>query len=166
MQSKITLGFGAQVQSPIAGEAKDDLNNTVSLDLRDLKLDRAPYRRSILKNQLYSGYLRLDMCEPLLKGNLIVLKGDKLASGKDLVVESSIKHFLKESDDHRVIHVSLNAVRADQIWKVVAGLSEDEKARLAVICADEYTSGDCEQYLAPIVALKFAQKLRSMSGPG
>ena len=93
--------------------------------MADLKLDKAPFNRSKLSSQLYSGYLRLDLCEPLLRGNLIVLKGDKLASGKDLVMESAIKHFLKEDSSHRVVHVSLNALRADQIAKM-AELTEDE----------------------------------------
>ena len=57
------------------------------------------------------------MCEQLLRGNMIVLKGDKLASGKDLVIESSIKHFLKEGGDNRVVYVCLNELRADQISK-------------------------------------------------
>ena len=89
------------------------------------------------------------MCEPLLRGNLIVLKGDKFASGKDLVVESSIKHFLKEGDDHRVIYVGLNESRAVQISKQ-ANLSDEEKSRLAIISADEYSTSDAEQYLAPL----------------
>ena len=52
-----------------------------------------------------SGFMRLDLCEPMLKGNMIIFKGDKLSSGKDLVVSSPIKHFLKENDFNRVIHV-------------------------------------------------------------
>lgn len=89
------------------------------------------------------------MCEPMLRGNFIVLKGDKLASGKDLVMESAIKHFLKEDSSHRVVHVSLNALRAEQLANL-PDLSTEEKSRISIICADEYTSGDCEQYLAPM----------------
>lgn len=89
------------------------------------------------------------MCEPLLRGNFIVLKGDKLASGKDLVIESAIKNFLREGEDHRVVHVSLNTLRADQISKMT-DLTDEERNRLAVLSADEYTQGDCEQYLAPM----------------
>ena len=77
------------------------------------------------------------------------MKGDKLASGKDMVIESAIKHFLKESGDHRVIYVSLNALRSDQISKIET-LTEEENSRLAIVSADEYTAGDCEQYLAPM----------------
>jgi hypothetical protein len=83
------------------------------------------------------------MCEPLLRGNMIVLKGDKLASGKDLVVESSIKHFLKEGSNHRVVYVCLNKLRADQISKQ-ADLAEEERSRLAIIAADEYATSDAE----------------------
>ena len=90
----------------------------------------------------------MDLCEPLLRGNLIVLKGDKLASGKDLVVEGTIKNFLKEAEDHRVIHICLNQLRADQIIKSL-NLTDQEKNRLAIISADEYSTLDSEQYLAP-----------------
>ena len=72
-----------------------------------------------------------------------MLKGDKLASGKDLVMESAMKHFLKEHSSHRVVHVSLNAVRAEKIANM-PDISDEEKNRMAIICADEYTTGDCE----------------------
>ena len=58
------------------------------------------------------------MCEPLIRGNMIVLKGDKLASGKDLVIESTIKQFLRENDNQRVIHVGLSAPRADHLLRL------------------------------------------------
>lgn len=148
-QGHISLGFGPGIQSPIQLRQVEGHTQVVDLDLGNLKLDKAPLKRMRLHKQLYSGFLRLDLCEPLLRGNLIVLKGDKLASGKDLVVESSIKHFLKESTDHRVIYACLNDLRADQILKQT-GLTEDERSRLAVISADEYTTSDSEQYLAPM----------------
>lgn len=131
------------------------------MDLNNLKLDKAPFKRQKLLNQLYSGFLRLDFCEPLLRGNMIVLKGDKFASGKDLVVESAIKHFLREGSNHRVIYACLNDLRADQISKQ-ADLSEDERSRMAIISADQYTTSDSEQYLAPIIALKLAQQLNKL----
>lgn len=148
-QASITLGFGPSVQSPISTTAAQEIKETINLDLSDLKLDRAPFNRLKLSQQLYSGYLRLDLCEPLLRGNFIVLKGDKLASGKDLVIESAITHFLQQGDNHRVVYVSLNALRANHI-STLASLTADEKSRLAILSADEYTTGDCEQYLAPM----------------
>ena len=109
----ISFGFGAKVQSPTSSGSIGGIVNELSLDLSDLQLSKAPFKRSKLVKQLYSGFLRLDLCEPLLRGNMIVLKGDKLASGKDLVMESAMKHFLKEESSHRVVHVSLNALRSE-----------------------------------------------------
>jgi hypothetical protein len=47
------------------------------------------------------------MADPMTKGNFIVLKGDKRASGKHLVIEGAVKSFLKEDKDHKVVYVSL-----------------------------------------------------------
>ena len=61
-------------------------SNADAIELNDLTLQKAPYKRNLVSNQLYSGHLRLDMVSPLSRGNFIVLKGDKRASGKNLVV--------------------------------------------------------------------------------
>jgi len=45
------------------------------------------------------------MVSPLSRGNFIVLKGDKRASGKNLVVQGAINEFLSESEDNRVVYV-------------------------------------------------------------
>ena len=46
---------------------------------------------------MFTGYLRIDMADPITKGNFIVLKGDKRASGKHLVIQGAVGNFLKES---------------------------------------------------------------------
>lgn len=125
-------------------DIQKELWPSVSYDLSDLKPDKAFFKRKILHRQLYSGYLRVDLCEPLLRGNFIVLKGDKLASGKDLVIESAIKHFLQEGEDHRVVYVSLNSLSADHVRKAAESeLEADDCDRLTIVSADEYSTGDC-----------------------
>jgi|TARA_B110000285_G_C14941561_1_gene522269 hypothetical protein len=52
------------------------------------------------------------MADPMTKGNFIVLKGDKRASGKHLVIQGAVESFLKESQDHQVIHVCLSKNKA------------------------------------------------------
>ena len=76
-----------------------------AIEINDLKLQKTPLKRNLVSNQLYTGHLRLDMVSPLSRGNFIVLKGDKRASGKNLVVTGAINEFLKESEDNRVVYV-------------------------------------------------------------
>jgi len=38
------------------------------------------------------------MADPLTQGNFIILKGDKRASGKHLVIEGAIRNFLEEDE--------------------------------------------------------------------
>ena len=73
---------------------------TVQIDFSDLKLDKAPYKRNLVKEQLITGHMRIDMADPMTKGNFIVLKGDKRASGKHLVIQGAANNFLNESKDH------------------------------------------------------------------
>lgn len=85
----------------------------------------------------------------MLKGNMIVLKGDKLSSGKDLVVSSTIKHFLRERENSRVIHVCCSQKRAEAIISS-SNLEDLQKNRLAAISADEFLSSDSQQFIAPM----------------
>lgn len=45
------------------------------------------------------------MADPLSKGNFIVMKGDKRASGKNIVVQGAINNFLKEDKQNKVVYV-------------------------------------------------------------
>ena len=70
---KIGLSYGSGVQNCLQKGDDIDLN---------LKLEKAPLKRRLDSEQLYSGQMRIDMGQPMTKGNLIVFKGDKRASGK------------------------------------------------------------------------------------
>ena len=60
------------------------------------------------------------MVSPLSRGNFIVLKGDKRASGKNLVVSGTINEFLKESKDNRVVYVGQSKKTADEYFSKVS----------------------------------------------
>ena len=60
------------------------------------------------------------MVSPLSRGNFIVLKGDKRASGKNLVVSGAINEFLKESKDNRVVYVGQSMKTADDYFSKVS----------------------------------------------
>jgi F0F1-type ATP synthase alpha subunit len=78
------------------------------ISISDLSLSKPPLKRNLVSQQLFTGHLRLDMANPMSQGNFIVLKGDKRASGKELVVQGAINSFLGESPDNRVVYVGLN----------------------------------------------------------
>ena len=59
------------------------------------------------------------MVSPLSRGNFIVLKGDKRASGKNLVVTGAINQFLQESKDNRVVYVGQSQQTADEYFSKV-----------------------------------------------
>jgi F0F1-type ATP synthase alpha subunit len=58
--------------------------------LGDLALKKPSRRRQLVNRQLYTGHLRIDMANPISKGNFVILKGDRRASGKNLVVQGAI----------------------------------------------------------------------------
>ena len=80
-----------------------------------MNIDKAPYKRKWVEQQLFTGHLRLDMSNPLTKGNFIALKGDKRASGKLNVAIGAINSFLSESESNKAIFVSLNNKSASQV---------------------------------------------------
>lgn len=58
-------------------------------------LGDAPFKRQIVSRQLYTGHLRIDLNQPMVENNFIVLKGPS-NSGKNLVVKDMIKYYLSE----------------------------------------------------------------------
>jgi F0F1-type ATP synthase alpha subunit len=79
-------------------------------------LSKPPLKRNLVSQQLFSGHLRLDMANPMSQGNFIVLKGDKRASGKEMVVQGAINSFLAESPNNRVVYVGLHQKTADDFF--------------------------------------------------
>jgi len=72
--------------------------NGFQIDVTSLsRLQRPPYKRNWVKQQLFSGHLRVDMAQPMSQGTFIIFKGDKRSSGKQDVAISTISQFLKES---------------------------------------------------------------------
>ena len=91
---KVNVGFG-EVLTCNEGVSKEHKGQTHTIDFNDIKLAKAPYKRHLVKDQMFTGHLRIDMADPMTKGNFIVLKGDKRASGKHLVIRGAVDNFLK-----------------------------------------------------------------------
>ena len=79
------------------------------------------------------------MADPLSKGNFIVMKGDKRASGKNIVVQGAINNFLKEDKQNKVVYVGNSKEYFSKV---------DNKDQIMYISPDE--SDDSQQFLAPM----------------
>ena len=66
---------------------------------------KPPLLRQATREQLFTGHLRIDMCQPMTVGNFIVLKG-RPTSGKQQAIAGAIDRFLEDPNSH-VVHVSL-----------------------------------------------------------
>jgi len=55
------------------------------------------------------------MAQPLTKGNMVVFKGDKRASGKEQVAISAVNQFLAENKNNKAIYVSYSSNTAKQM---------------------------------------------------
>ena len=88
-------------QNPIEVELKDQSLNLIK------GINKAPYKRNIVSEQLYSGHLRIDLNHPMVQNNLILLKGEK-STGKNIVVKDTIKQFLKDDKigNRRVVYLT------------------------------------------------------------
>ena len=73
------------------------------------------------------------MADPMAKGNFIVLKGDKRASGKHLIIEGAVQQFLNEDEENTVVYVSLTKNSAQ---KLLSKVEEKNRERIALISAD------------------------------
>ncbi len=150
-----SIGFSSQVQQLFTEPGS--LSEAQEVNLSAMRFDKQYLRREIGTKQLNSGYMRLDLADPLQQGNFIVLKGDNQASGKHMVVQGIIKNFLSESKDHRVVVAGLNRQHAQ---KVLSGI--ERKDQVCVLASgpsgNGLAGGLAEQYLTPLAALKFIQQ--------
>ena len=85
-------------------------------------LQKAPYHRKIVSKQLYTGHLRIDLNQPMVENNFIVLKGPSNA-GKNLVVKDMIQYFLNEDvdEDRRVVYITTSLKDARNTHENVLG---------------------------------------------
>lgn len=99
--------------------------DTVSV-MRGLR--KAPYKRRVVSNQLYTGHLRIDLNQPMVENNFIVLKGPSNA-GKNIVVQDMIKYFLKhdKEDNRRVVFVTPFMKDSKNLYQRI--LTEDERSK-------------------------------------
>jgi F0F1-type ATP synthase alpha subunit len=113
--------------------------------------------RELVSKQLYSGHIRLDLGNPMTKGNLIVFKGPSSA-GKTELAYTTINQFLQEDESHRAIYVGLTQ---NSGASMLEQLSENCQSRAICLGVDtlnkSMTVSDAEYILAPQVGLKLAQ---------
>ena len=69
-------------------------------------IPKADYQRKLVSKQLFSGQIRLDLGNPMTKGNLIMFKGAS-NSGKTRLAYSTISEFLKEDAQHQAVYIGL-----------------------------------------------------------
>ena len=107
------LGLGVGLSF---GAVQNIMSKSGAIALPDLKLSKPPLKRSLVNSQLFTGHLRLDLADPLTKGNFIVIRGDKRSSGKNLVVQGAINSFLKEDKQNRVVYVGQTKKTAEEYF--------------------------------------------------
>jgi F0F1-type ATP synthase alpha subunit len=110
------------------------------------RMPKTPLIRELNSEQLLSGHIRIDLLQPMTKGNFILMKGNR-SVGKTTMTESIIKKFLAEDSESKVVYVGMSTkgkeisehIQSDRL--MTFGVSEDSSA---------------SYYLAPHLALKVA----------
>ena len=110
-------------------------------------MSKAPYKRDLVSKQLYSGYMRIDMVQPMSEGNFIVFKGER-ATGKTTLAMNTIQQFLSESSDNRAIYVGLNNTKTTR--QVFEGVATEQQGQLMCISVGDHDVSDAEYFLAPM----------------
>ena len=121
-------------------------------------LQKVPYKRKLVSKQLYTGHLRIDLNQPMVMNNCILLKGPA-NSGKTMVIRDTITEFLNNDNEgkRRVVYVTPNYANS----KVRNNLIEEHKQKCTVVTTNNDASvNGTDLYLMPRTALVVAQKLR------
>lgn len=148
---KVSLGFGqaqtatGKVLSAATADSAREVDYAAAMP-------KAPYRRALVDEQLYSGHLRLDLGRPMAKGNFIVFKGPS-KKGKTEVAFDTISQFLAESPSHKAIYVSL-APQGSQ--RMLESLPNWLRGRAMAIGVESAERGDADFLLAPMAAIRAA----------
>jgi F0F1-type ATP synthase alpha subunit len=122
-------------------------------------LQKAPYRRRIVSQQLYTGHMRIDLNQPMVENNFILLKGPS-KSGKNIVIKDLIKKFLSTDTEgnRRVIYITPSLKDGQNVHTNV--LTESERQKCTVLSPKASMQNSAEIYLMPRAGLVLAQKLR------
>lgn len=92
VQVKATFGAINTVLGKTIKEG--ELGNSFDIDLSSRLAKTSSIHRSIVKKQLYTGHMRLDLAQPLTQGNVILFKGHKNL-GKTRLAINTIEQFLQ-----------------------------------------------------------------------
>jgi len=120
------------------------------------KLRKPSYMRELVSKQLYSGHIRLDLGNPMTKGNMIVFKGPRSA-GKPELAYTTINQFLQEDESHRAVYVGLTQNSGAKMLDQLAKDCQSRAICLGVDTLNQVPVSDAEYILAPQVGLKLAQ---------
>lgn len=150
------------------GEVSGDnsASESLTIDLNN-SLPKAPMRRSLVSEQLYTGHMRLDLARPLTKGNVILLKGEK-STGKTHVAINAIKHFVQEDPEHNhAIYVGLSKKSCNEVLGKCGGVgSEINKNVLTIGTSDDMHAASGEYFFGPRAGLHALQALKDKVGKG
>ena len=106
--------------------------------------------------------MRVDLGNPMTKGNLIMLKGPS-NSGKTRFAFSTIEAFLREDQGHRAVYVGLTHNAGTQLLNQ---LDDASKSRVACFGIDalqkDLSISDAEFVLAPHAGLKLADSCKKV----
>lgn len=72
------------------------------------KMPKPALIRDLNREQLLSGHLRVDLLQPMTKGNVVLFKGSRNV-GKTSLATSAIRQFLAEDSNARVVYVSMSS---------------------------------------------------------
>lgn len=98
--------------------------------------------------------MRIDLCRPMAKGNLIVLKG-KRNQGKSTLACSAIKQFVADSPQNHAIFVGMNKQLGEQL---IQSLPVSSRSQVLALTIDHMSHSDSEFLLAPMLALHAASQ--------
>lgn len=142
-------------------ESSEQLESELALENVNLisGLQKAPYKRKIVSQQMFTGHMRIDLNQPMVENNFIVLKGPSKA-GKNLVVKDLIKNFLSTDTEgnRRVIFITPSLKDGQNLHTNV--LTKSERQKCTVLSPKASMQNSAEIYLMPRAGLVLAQKLR------
>lgn len=153
----VSLEWG-NANNTFQGPKHKSNNDAVELDLTS-RLPKTSLKRKLNDKQLLTGHMRLDLLNPLTKGNLVLVKG-KRSVGKTELTKNVIQTFLKTDPNAKAIYVSMQHVNQKNDKNFIDDMEPDMKNRVMVIGVD--SEGMASSYLAPQVALKVALKEKNV----
>jgi F0F1-type ATP synthase alpha subunit len=139
-------GFGTVIDC-FGNKIKGSAGSVYDIDMTKSLPKTSAVARTLVRTQLPTGHMRLDLAQPLTQGNFILFKGERNL-GKTRLAVSTISQFLQKDPSNRAIYVGLsksNSVKAfDQLDE-----SLRERACFFTMSGEDTTISNAEYFLAP-----------------